>query len=55
MKVKVNFPLLPGMLKQYMYEVYDPAQDVDISRYPAVKGYLLEAMFFSVVKNAILI
>ena len=53
-KVKVNFPLLPRILKQYMYEIYDPSEHVDISRYPAAKGYLLEEMFFAIIKNAYL-
>ena len=48
-KVAINYPLLPGLLKHYLHEKLSLNQDrkVDISMYPAVQGYYIEAEFFN--------
>ena len=49
-KIAMNFPLLPGLLKNYLHEKLSSNESnrkVDISKYPAVQGYYIEAEFFN--------
>ena len=46
--IKINFPLLPRVLKTYLHDTLmaNRSNKVDITSYPAVRGYMLEMEFF---------
>ena len=46
--VKVKFPLLPRVLKTYLHErlTVSKTNRVDITGYPAMRGYMLEMELF---------
>ena len=46
-KIQINFPLLPRILKSYLYDIMNKVSNKEdiIGQYPAVKGYLLEFAF----------
>ena len=46
--IKVNFPLLPRVLKTYLHDrlTANRSNKVDITSYPAVRGYMLEMELF---------
>lgn len=47
-KITINFPLLPGLIKDYLRKKIALNKDrKDLSRYPAVQGYYIEAKFFN--------
>ena len=47
-KIKINFPLLPAILKHYLHKTVSKCEGkiYKVSGYPAVKGYLMEVEFF---------
>lgn len=48
-KIAINFPLLPRVLKTYLHKQLTSNVDckVDITKYSAVQGYYMEAEFFT--------
>ena len=42
-KIKINFPLLPAILKRYLHKTVSKCEGkiYKVSGYPAVKGYLI--------------
>ena len=46
--IKVNFPLLPRVLKTYLHDrlTVNKTNKIDITSYPALQGYMLEMELF---------
>ena len=53
-RIKINFPLLPVILKEYLHtKLSNRSEQVNITTYPAVRGYMLEAHLFKWDRNNI--
>ena len=53
-RIKINFPLLPVILKEYLYtKLSNRSEKVNIATYTAVRGYMLEAHLFKWDRNNI--